>query len=104
MAAPIFSSIGKQIVQYERARRPAQTLVVPKRTPNWPARRSEPVGSKRAMPDLIGLGLRNASRSCRVLGLKLKIKGKGRVVRQVPKAGAPIPGNRVCKVVLKEEG
>ncbi len=102
VAAPIFSLIGSQIVQYERATAPENKLHVSMRTPNWPAKKPVGSASERGMPSLIGLGTRDLVRQSRNMGLKLKIHGNGRVIRQTPKPGAPIPRDRICKVVLKE--
>ncbi len=102
VAAPIFSLIGSQIVQYERVKAPENKLLVSTRTPSWPAKKVAGSASKKGMPSLIGLRTRDLVRQSRNKGLKLKIHGNGRVIRQTPKPGTPIPKDRICKVVMKE--
>jgi hypothetical protein len=102
VAAPIFSEIGTRIMTYEGSQEPDQELMVFSSAPDW--RDDLPIASERTdtMPDLSGLGIRNLLYKTRPLDIELVIDGKGRVVKQSPPAGAPSPGNRTCKVLLKE--
>ena len=102
VAAPIFSEIGKQLYLYDQAKKPENRLVVSERTPNWPSRPLVSSDNESTMPDLTGLGLRNLLYQSHQLGIKLEIDGHGRVVRQSPEPGSPIPEDRVCNVFLKE--
>jgi len=102
VAAPIFSEIGTRIMAYEGSLEPDQELVVFSSAPDWRGDLPTPPEHMDTMPDLSGLGIRNLLYKTRPLDLELVIDGKGRVVKQSPPAGAPIPGDRTCKVLLKE--
>ncbi len=102
VAAPVFAEIGRRILLYERAAAPENQLYVSQETPNWPSKQPEAASPQGAMPDFRGLGLRNLLFQCQLMGIKLKISGDGRVVRQSPEPGAPIPGDRVCTFSLEE--
>ena len=52
------------------------------------------------MPDVIGLGARDAMYVLELKGLKPKIKGHGRVVEQSPRAGARIESKRTVYIRL----
>ncbi|MCB1050139.1 MAG: transpeptidase family protein [Acidobacteria bacterium] len=103
VAAPIFSEIGRQIVLYEDElpgyqRRRLQ--VSPDSRPNWPSAPLSVQVPPGTMPDLKGLGLRNALNRCSVQGIGLDIEGSGIVIAQEPEAGSPIPAGGRCKVRL----
>jgi cell division protein FtsI (penicillin-binding protein 3) len=102
VAAPIFSEIGSRIMDYERARMPRQKLVVTSPVPDWSMERPLALSRPDAVPDFRGMGLRNLLQQSRRLGLRLTIKGNGRVVDQSPPAGAEIPADRRCSILLKE--
>ncbi|MBA2340741.1 MAG: PASTA domain-containing protein [Pyrinomonadaceae bacterium] len=50
------------------------------------------------MPDLRGRSVRDAARVCAQLGLQLEARGEGRVVRQLPRAGAGIEAGQVVRI------
>jgi len=102
VAAPIFAEIAEQIVAYDQARHPSQVVEVEDRMPNWPSRQFNAESGGSRMPDLTGLRLRNLLYQCRQLGIKPQLEGAGKVVRQWPAPGEPIPQNRTCKVALSE--
>ena len=52
-----------------------------------------------AMPNLVGLSLRNAMETMLNKGIRVQIEGSGHVVRQEPKAGASLPKNGICKLI-----
>jgi cell division protein FtsI/penicillin-binding protein 2 len=49
--------------------------------------------TRRVMPNLIGLSLREALRYANAMGLELVVEGEGVVVSQTPVAGAPLPAS-----------
>lgn len=102
VAAPVFSEIGRKILQYDHEVLPGAQWLVETRTPDWSARLAEQPETSGQMPDLTGLGLRNLLYKTKKLGIKVVIRGNGRVVRQSPMAGEHIPKNRRCIVELKE--
>jgi len=102
VAAPIFSEIGRKILLYDRDLVPGTPWVVDDRVPDWSSGQSRRVTGEGIMPDLTGLGLRKLLFEAHGAGIELSIQGSGRVFRQEPEAGAPIPRDRRCVVVLKE--
>lgn len=102
VAAPIFGEIGKRIMDYERASKPNRKLTVSAQAPAWSEMDALPDSDGSTMPDFTGFGLRHLHLQARRLGIKLDIKGTGRVLRQWPNPGAPIPENRSCSVILNE--
>ena len=102
VAAPIFSQIGRQIMDYDRAREPEHKLVVSRQTPNWSPRPIPDPRGNASLPDFGGMGLRELVNLGQAMGLDLRIKGQGKVIGQAPKAGTPIPENRVCTIRLGE--
>ncbi len=100
VAAPIFAEIGEQIVAYDQTLSPRTKLPVYVSTPDWMERATIPAVVEGKMPDLSGLGLRNVLHQCRLLGLEVEIEGRGKVMSQWPAAGAVIPEDRTCGVVL----
>jgi cell division protein FtsI (penicillin-binding protein 3) len=101
-AAPIFASIGGEVLRYlEVPPRDAPAVQIVTGTPETvPASAREPVVAaiapaledvpERAMPDLRGKTLRQALGALAPLGLHVEIRGRGRVVAQVPAPLAPI--------------
>ena len=101
-AAPIFASIGREVLRYlEVPPRDTPAVQIVTGTPETvppPAR--EPVVaaiapaldavSEPAMPDLRGKTLRQALGALAPLGLHVEVRGRGRVVAQVPAPLAPI--------------
>ena len=53
-----------------------------------------------SMPQLKGLGLKDAVFLCENIGLKLNIKGKGRVEDQSIAAGTPIATGQIINILL----
>lgn len=102
VAAPIFSEIAEQIVAYDQAHRPSQVMQVTGKTPDWPSKQLQGLEKASTMPDLTGLRLRNLLYQCSRIGIKPHLEGEGKVVRQWPAPGEPVPPNRVCKVELGE--
>ena len=102
VAAPIFSEIGRRILQYDQSVLPVEKWVVTPEMPRWGDGSAPIYESENQMPDFLGLGLRNLLYKSRQKRITLKIEGKGTVVQQLPKPGVPIPKNRICKVLLKE--
>lgn len=62
---------------------------------------TDPVGGL-LMPDLLRRGGRNAADLCAALGLKLKAKGSGVVVRQIPEPGQAVQRGAICYVELQQ--
>jgi len=102
VAAPIFGEIGKHIMDYERASQPNRQLTVSHKGPAWSDIDPVPDSDGFTMPDFTGFGLRHLLLQSRRLRIKLEIQGSGRVLRQWPRPGAPIPENRNCSVTLNE--
>jgi stage V sporulation protein D (sporulation-specific penicillin-binding protein) len=57
-----------------------------------------PDSAGRALPDVVGLSLREALRRLTLLQVETRIAGRGRVVRQEPAAGVPLTRSRVCRL------
>ena len=53
-----------------------------------------------SMPQLKGLGLKDAVYLCENIGLKLNVKGKGRVEDQSIAAGTPIAKGQIINISL----
>ncbi|HEX6180498.1 MAG TPA: penicillin-binding protein [Chitinophagaceae bacterium] len=56
--------------------------------------------TKQVMPDLKGMGLRDALYLLENMNVKVMVKGKGRVTRQSLEAGAPFPKNQSVVIEL----
>ena len=52
------------------------------------------------MPVLTGLGLKDAVYLCENLGLKINVKGKGKVEDQSIEAGSPIAKGQIINISL----
>ncbi len=103
VAAPIFSEIGRQIVLYESELpgfRRRRLPVTENQRPDWPSTPVVDVNQAEMMPDLTGLGLRNALYQGMRVGLKVEVKGQGRVVTQSPKPGTRVIKGSVCQLKL----
>ena len=85
-----------------RRQRPAPgTLAAPRtRVRLTPA--ADTTETERAMPDLTGLSAREATFWLASLGVNVRIEGRGVVVAQSPKAGAPLPGRAVLRCRAQE--
>lgn len=102
VAAPIFAEIAEQIVAYDQAHRPSQVLEITRQTPDWSSKPMGDLDEAAQMPDFTGLRLRNLLYLCSRMGLKPEFQGEGKVIRQWPAPGEPVPQNRTCKVELRE--
>lgn len=60
-----------------------------------------PIVEVGVMPDVVGLGLRDALRELESRGLQVTFRGKGSVVRQSIEAGTPIDGTEEVAIELK---
>ncbi|MBM4276950.1 MAG: PASTA domain-containing protein [Deltaproteobacteria bacterium] len=107
VAAPIFRAIVEKVLPYLNIF-PKGTMVV-KNESEIPAKREAartlPVieeikvgrGTERVvMPDLAGLSMRSALSRMEGRGLIIKVSGNGRLVEQVPRAGAMIDKGDIC--------
>jgi cell division protein FtsI (penicillin-binding protein 3) len=107
VAAPVFKAMMEKVLPYLNVH-PKGTLMV-KSSSDFSLRKeisgTEPVidgvkvGSgveKIVMPDLTGLPKRKALSRMEGKGLIIKVSGNGRVVEQVPKAGAVIEKGDIC--------
>jgi cell division protein FtsI (penicillin-binding protein 3) len=107
VAAPVFRAIVEKVLPYLNIL-PKGTMVV-KNESEIPAKREAartlPVieeikvgrGAERVvMPDLAGLSMRSALSRMERRGLIIKVSGNGRLVEQVPRAGAVIDKGEIC--------
>lgn len=60
--------------------------------------------SGRALPDLVGMSMRQAVRELSQRAVEMRIEGKGIVVRQDPPAGTPLPMSGRCRVWCADAG
>ena len=69
-----------------------------------PAAETLPTGEHAGViPDLRGMGARNAVRALAQLGLNARIQGKGVVVEQTPAPGSPLERGITCTLVLDRD-
>ncbi len=107
VAAPVFRAIVEKVLPYLNIL-PKGTMIV-KNESEIPAKREAartlPVieeikvgrGAERVvMPDLAGLSMRSALSRMERRGLIIKVSGNGRLVEQVPRAGAVIDKGEIC--------
>jgi cell division protein FtsI (penicillin-binding protein 3) len=107
VAAPVFRAIVEKVLPYLNIL-PKGTMVV-KNESEIPAKREaartlsviEEIkvgrGTERVvMPDLAGLSMRRALSRIEGRGLIIKVSGNGRLVEQVPRAGAVIDKGEIC--------
>ncbi len=107
VAAPIFRAIVEKVLPYLNVL-PRGTMIVrnesdlsgkreeSRRMPAVGEVRVEKVSEKIVMPDLTGLSMRNALSRIQGKGLIIKVSGNGRLVEQVPRAGAVIDKGEIC--------
>jgi len=113
VAAPIFQRIAEDALRYLGVAptvNPAPPVIVTRRAAHdaAPARRLGPrvlpasAGGPAdlTLPDLRGLGAREATRELARLGLTPRTRGTGVVVAQQPPAGAPVEQGSACTLVL----
>jgi len=102
VAAPIFKRIAEAALQHTGVPstvNPPAPVLVTAATPTLPVRLSvvaglTPVGGMTVMPDVTGLSAREAVRVLTSVGLTVRPRGTGFVVKQSPSAGEPIdPGS-----------
>jgi cell division protein FtsI (penicillin-binding protein 3) len=106
VAAPIFQRIAEDSLRHLGVApnvNPAPPVVVTRRAqrvvaPTVP--RVYPVASAAVLPDLRGLGPREAVRELARLGLHPRVRGSGVVVEQEPSAGEPIEPGTAAVLVL----
>jgi cell division protein FtsI (penicillin-binding protein 3) len=115
VAAPIFKNIAEPALRYlgipPSINPPTPVLVArsdaSEITPTTRASVDEPVislvtdGPPGTMPDLRGMGAREAVRKLVKLGMNARVFGDGFVVSQDPAPGLPIEGDSVCRLVLE---
>ncbi|MBM3221804.1 MAG: penicillin-binding protein 2 [Candidatus Rokubacteria bacterium] len=116
-AAPIFSSIGREILRYlEVAPRDAQPVQLTEslggamRAPQAPPLRAQTESVPPAspdpgvMPDVRGKPLRQALATLAALRADVELEGHGLVVQQVPAAGAPLAADAPIRLTLARGG
>jgi cell division protein FtsI (penicillin-binding protein 3) len=117
-AAPIFSTIGREILRYlevpPRDAQPVQIVTGPAEARAAGAVRgpvrlvsalppADPNGP-RVMPDLTGQTLRSALAALAPLQLEVAIQGQGRVVQQAPGPGQALEPGALARLTLAGEG
>ncbi|MEZ5286047.1 MAG: penicillin-binding protein [Vicinamibacterales bacterium] len=114
VAAPIFKRIAEESLRYLGVPsdvNPPPPVIVPRRAAAVTVRAERPVVPRvlpvsndpapdLALPDLRGLGAREAVRELARLGVTPQTRGTGVVVAQQPPPGAPIDHGTVCTLVL----
>jgi cell division protein FtsI (penicillin-binding protein 3) len=118
-AAPIFSAIGREALRFlnvsPRDTPPVQIVSSPNQTPSaFRPTRFEPEGVTAAagrppldgeasgprMPELAGLGLRQALATLASFDVHVTVKGRGVVVAQWPSSGSELRAGTVCRLEL----
>jgi len=114
VAAPVFKAIMEKVLPYLNVI-PKGTVVVKSdldSTPRKEASGNQPfingikVGKAMemvVMPDLTGLSMRNALSRIEGKGLVVKVSGNGKVVEQVPRAGAVIEKGDICFLKFRSQ-
>jgi stage V sporulation protein D (sporulation-specific penicillin-binding protein) len=111
VSAPIFKHIADAALRLAGVRptvEPAPPVVIadePPMLPPVPARVSvtptfASVGGRPLMPDLSGIGARDATRILSGLGLSVRVSGSGFVAAQSPEPGAPIESGALAVIAL----
>jgi len=94
VAAPIFKQVVTDVLHY---------LKVP---PQYDSQQKdkEPSPAVVAVPDLVGLDLKEAQTRLQQAGLEVKVEGKGnRVIIQVPKTGAEVPAGTKVLIYVQDD-
>ena len=109
-AAPIFASVGAEILRYlavpPRDAPPVQIVTNPSDpVPALPVRlvsTGSELGEEgpQRMPDLRGQPLRQALAMLAPLGVRIEVQGRGVVVQQTPAAGAALQSGKPARLVL----
>jgi cell division protein FtsI (penicillin-binding protein 3) len=108
-AAPVFKNIGEQILNcvktniretpvFEKEKPDKLQLVSAQQTltPQNVAQDDES-----AMPNFMGLTIREAMKKAKAESIELKVSGNGWAVRQYPPAHAPLGNERLCNIVFE---
>jgi cell division protein FtsI (penicillin-binding protein 3) len=107
VAAPVFRSIMEEVLPYLNAH-PKGTVIVRNDSENRVtkiASEAQPLiqkvsirkdNGREVMPDLSGLPMRSALRQIEGKGLIIRVSGTGRVIEQIPRAGALIEKGDIC--------
>jgi membrane peptidoglycan carboxypeptidase len=114
VAAPIFKRVAEALLQIGGVKPsidPAPSILVNASAVLIPARPRgtdvvevvTPVGGRPVMPDVRGLGARDALRAISAVGLAVRIDGDGRVVSQLPAPGEPIESGGSSTITLRRE-
>ncbi len=115
IAAPIFQRIadasmrqlgviptinpGPTVLVARREESPVTTTAAPMAPPTMITMVSSP-NAAAGLPDLRGMGARDALRELARLGLSARMRGVGVVIDQYPPAGAPLEPGATCTLVL----
>jgi cell division protein FtsI (penicillin-binding protein 3) len=108
-AAPIFAAIGREVLRYlevaPRDTPPVQIVTGPAEVHGSPVRLvgaaiQEPGLPEHTMPDLRGQSLRQALGTLAVLGMEVRVNGRGRVTDQRPEPGAEVEPGTVAVLRL----
>ncbi len=68
--------------------------------PGAPGITGYPIGGGRQMPSLTGLGIKDAIYACENMGLKVNIKGRGKVIAQSVAVGQPVTKGQQVSIQL----
>ncbi|MDC0980165.1 penicillin-binding protein [Bdellovibrionales bacterium] len=115
VAAPIFSSIAQYMIRKsgmaplllsnanvvhpeEKLAQKSGELI---KKQAMQKRESYPIDGHRGLPNLLGMSLREALQRVASLGKRVKIRGRGRVVRTWPDPGDPIKNRKYIRLQLK---
>jgi cell division protein FtsI/penicillin-binding protein 2 len=116
VAAPVFERIAEAAVRYLGIApdvNPEPPVLVARQTDSGPIKPiagsvppATPIEIRNdyLVPDVIGLGARDAVRVLLGRGLKARLVGDGIVVSQVPAAGEPLEPGTVCRLSLDRRG
>jgi hypothetical protein len=108
-AAPIFASIGREVLRYlevpARDAQPVQFVAAETAAPAIvPALATTPADTPALMPDLRGKPLRQALATLAALRADVALEGSGVVVQQIPPAGAPVATDAAIRLTLARPG
>lgn len=103
-AAPVFSAIGREVLRYLDVPpsdvAPVQIVTGGEPMAPRPRLASAAVGDVTLMPDLRGQTLRQALAMLEPLQMQVQVAGQGRVLQQIPPAGAPLAPALVARLTL----
>jgi cell division protein FtsI (penicillin-binding protein 3) len=106
VAAPVFRAIMEKVLPYLNVI-PKGTMIVKNELDSVPWKETSETrplieevkvgkGFGAVMPDLTGLSMRNALSRMEGKGLIIKVSGNGKVIEQIPRAGAVIERGDIC--------